>query len=414
MAQRDDLDSKLPGARDDEPASLRQDIIDELSDHLQCSLEQELVNENDVDQARKKALNRFGVPSSIVRQLWFESMRESIMLQRVLVGACVVMMCICLVVAWIAWSAVETSRQANRQLLMQLAAAKQHQTTTSSRITKLVPSTLRLVDPDDQPVPLGYSISLTAPAHLNNNMLIDFERKVFQVGDDGVVNLGSLPRNVFFSQVKSPWNEWTNVVVDPRPETVFDKTVLCPDGPPKTASLTIDIDWPEDLRKRKFGVCFRFRHDFDDLPVRNGNRWTFGDSMLFSVVQTSDGQYALLSGNDGYVEEDGTFYLQKEDIAISLNTTARIWVGKYRLICMSVLPQTSTINGVEGWPAKSLAWIVFHGRRNTVAQGNTSSSERLDMLLRFPKLAIEEGEDNVMKISPPTQLIELLRGLAAK
>ena len=33
----DDLTAALPSPRDDEPASLRQDIVDELSDHLHCA-----------------------------------------------------------------------------------------------------------------------------------------------------------------------------------------------------------------------------------------------------------------------------------------------------------------------------------------------------------------------------------------
>ena len=43
MDFRDTLLTLLPPPRDDEPASLRQDIIDELADHLACAYNRELL-----------------------------------------------------------------------------------------------------------------------------------------------------------------------------------------------------------------------------------------------------------------------------------------------------------------------------------------------------------------------------------
>ena len=37
----EDLTASLPPERDDEPVSLRQDILDELNDHLQCAVRRE-------------------------------------------------------------------------------------------------------------------------------------------------------------------------------------------------------------------------------------------------------------------------------------------------------------------------------------------------------------------------------------
>ena len=39
MDFRDNLSALLPPHRDDEPASLRQDILDELDDHLACAVQ---------------------------------------------------------------------------------------------------------------------------------------------------------------------------------------------------------------------------------------------------------------------------------------------------------------------------------------------------------------------------------------
>ena len=43
MDFRDALSADLPSPRDDEPASLRDDIVDELADHLACSYRRELL-----------------------------------------------------------------------------------------------------------------------------------------------------------------------------------------------------------------------------------------------------------------------------------------------------------------------------------------------------------------------------------
>lgn len=81
-----DLLADLPAPRDDEPSSLRQDILDELSDHLACALHRELVKSGDSQIAEARVLDRFGDPRRIAVQLWFQAMWSRIMLQRVSMG----------------------------------------------------------------------------------------------------------------------------------------------------------------------------------------------------------------------------------------------------------------------------------------------------------------------------------------
>ena len=49
MDFRDTLSALLPPPRDDEPASLRQDILDELGDHLACAYNRELLRGSGFD-----------------------------------------------------------------------------------------------------------------------------------------------------------------------------------------------------------------------------------------------------------------------------------------------------------------------------------------------------------------------------
>ncbi|MDZ4683693.1 MAG: hypothetical protein SH850_01310, partial [Planctomycetaceae bacterium] len=86
MPASTDLLADLPAPRDDEPSSLRQDILDELSDHLSCAFHRELVKSGDEQTAQARVLDRFGDPRRIACQLWFQAMWSRIMLQRVSLG----------------------------------------------------------------------------------------------------------------------------------------------------------------------------------------------------------------------------------------------------------------------------------------------------------------------------------------
>ncbi|HUQ68109.1 MAG TPA: hypothetical protein VM165_01215 [Planctomycetaceae bacterium] len=86
MPTPSDLLADLPAPRDDEPSSLRQDILDELSDHLSCAFHRELVKSGNEQSATARVLDRFGDPRRIAFQLWFQAMWSRIMLQRVSMG----------------------------------------------------------------------------------------------------------------------------------------------------------------------------------------------------------------------------------------------------------------------------------------------------------------------------------------
>lgn len=82
----EDLLADLPPMRDDEPSSLRQDIVDELADHLECAVRREQVKSNGADDVERRVLERFGNPRQIARRLWWLAMWSRIMSQRVLLG----------------------------------------------------------------------------------------------------------------------------------------------------------------------------------------------------------------------------------------------------------------------------------------------------------------------------------------
>ncbi|QDT96184.1 DUF1700 domain-containing protein [Gimesia aquarii] len=111
----------FPPRRDDEPASLRQDILDELTDHFVCAFNRELLKNSDERLAQKRVIKKFGDPVKIARQLWFDAMKERIMSQRIMTGISAVMAVCSIAVVGIAWILMRDSQLVNRQMLDQLA-----------------------------------------------------------------------------------------------------------------------------------------------------------------------------------------------------------------------------------------------------------------------------------------------------
>ena len=106
MFQNQDLLADVPAPRDDEPTSLRQDIVDELSDHLACAFHRELVKSGDDATARQRVLAQFGDPRRIARQLWFQAMWSRIMFQRVAIGVQIVLIFVLMIVGGVVFSAI--------------------------------------------------------------------------------------------------------------------------------------------------------------------------------------------------------------------------------------------------------------------------------------------------------------------
>jgi hypothetical protein len=82
MHWRNDAEHALAGRRPDEPRNLRVDILDEIADHLALATERErergLENEEAIWTA---VLEKFGNPTIVVQQMWWEAMRGAVMKQ---------------------------------------------------------------------------------------------------------------------------------------------------------------------------------------------------------------------------------------------------------------------------------------------------------------------------------------------
>ncbi len=162
MEFRDSLSVLLPSRRDDEPPSLRQDILDELADHLACAYKRELLRGADANVAQAAVLEQFGDPAAVARRLWFDAMKGKIMTQRVLIGACLLLLVVVCgaAIALVRQQSLRAERQvaeANARLAQALAQAQ----ATNQEMLKQLRTMAEAVKPGQTPDWIPVSFKLT-------------------------------------------------------------------------------------------------------------------------------------------------------------------------------------------------------------------------------------------------------------
>jgi hypothetical protein len=262
MDVRDILSSLLPPPRDDEPASLRQDILEELGDHLACANNRELLRGADASVARQRVLERFGDPAALARRLWFDAMKGKIMAQRLIVATCLAVMLAIVSLAgsvWIQSSRVAAqSAEANRKLAEALAKA---QVTNKDMLNKLSemseairnprspdwnPVRFKLTEdtPDGLPV-AGCSVTVTLRGDASKQ--ISRITDASGVADFGLVHPGNYSYQVSMNRDRSTLSGSGYLNVEPGSRV--DQRVVCPRKALEPVPLHIRCNWPADLQK---------------------------------------------------------------------------------------------------------------------------------------------------------------------
>ena len=137
MMNSSEITVRLPPRREDEPATLRQDIVDEILDHLKCGMRRELLlHGGDEVSAYEFVLRKFGDPREIARKLWFQAMWSQIMSQRLVFGSALFSMAACTaLVGMMGWMMQQQTQQANAAMQLQQQAS----VAMLEHLSKLVP-----------------------------------------------------------------------------------------------------------------------------------------------------------------------------------------------------------------------------------------------------------------------------------
>ncbi len=313
MDIRDTLSAELPPPRDDEPAGLRQEILDELADHLGCAYHRELLRGANPVEARQRVLNRFGAPAAVARRLWLDAMKGKIMAQRILIATCLMVTLASLSLTGVMWRqsvvaqhestamAVEAihamtlqndkAQAGQQEMLKQLRALSE--ANRKSRSPDWNPVKYKLTENTATGAPVaGCSITIARQPPNANEPPRYRESDAAGIADMGILHPGEY--TVSFSQA---WGEellsaQEQLIVEPGSEV--DKLIVLPRKSLERVPVRIRCVWPSDLEKEGLVLAA----PFEIKPIiESGLTWTVQHQ------QHSDPAEQISWETDGYRTE---------------------------------------------------------------------------------------------------------------
>ncbi|HXY36807.1 MAG TPA: permease prefix domain 1-containing protein [Planctomycetaceae bacterium] len=237
MDWREAAASGLPAPRDDEPAGLRQEILDELADHLECALKRELTKNITPEEAVENVKRRFGNPRDLARRLWLDAMKDSIMSKRLTLAAMGLMTVMCLLLGWIAWTsqrasqeAAESIRKTNAELVEKLSALLAARPAPAAGGPERAQVHFHLVHDDAKSSP-AQGIEATFFLNGAGSNLAALKRTS---DENGNLDFGMLPAGSYLLKLTTPWQESTLIPLQVSPAFPITSPIVCPaqDWPP--------------------------------------------------------------------------------------------------------------------------------------------------------------------------------------
>ncbi|HCO24367.1 MAG TPA: hypothetical protein DIT97_15500 [Gimesia maris] len=291
----------FPPERDDEPSSLRQDIIDELSDHFACALNRELLKDPDEQTAKQRVIQNFGDPINIARQLWLDAMKEKIMSQRIMTGISVVMAVCCIAVVGFAWILVQESRVVNQKMLEQLATIadrpqpvaavgreqqildqlkelrEEQQAATGASSEGMNQISFQLVqDNKDKKPAVGFKGTLRKEGNDLDSFTLEAKSNA-----EGLLDFGKLPWGKYQLNLSAPWGEYFFKSISVLPARSYSEEINCPAAPPAQVPVQFQVKWPGEFNAEDWvllcDMSYRagIQQQIDSSRVIQDHNWTY-------------------------------------------------------------------------------------------------------------------------------------------
>lgn len=278
----EELSASLPAVSDEEPPSLRQDICDELNDHLQCLIRGEQCRTgNDRQTVWKRVVSRFGDPGQVARTLYWQAMWSRVMQQRALMAVSASMLIIGMLMVGLMW----TMLQRQQDLLeRQLTTAEKHQSTLEAIVNQI-----------GRPVsPLGtLRVHADRPisARLNGGALqnsIDFDLDSSEGPKD--IDFGELPPGIYFLTVAS------------RQEWMHTERIVLHTGEARVEDFSVPLTIPAEIKlvsnlPEPYSRCIQVAVSAEEVVIQQDRRWRRPrDSAWVSVFRKQMSMELMLSG----------------------------------------------------------------------------------------------------------------------
>lgn len=293
---REEAARALPPPHEQEPASLRADIVDELADHLACAYRRELLRtQGDSAQSLKNVHARFGNPGAIARRLWFDAMKEKIMAQKLMVvGSCVSAILIA-VVAAVGWRYLEANQRANAALVEKTLEAN---AALLARLEAMPPATakaeslewrsisLQFVDEQTGAPRRDLSVFVSGPAARLENS----QQFTGLVPDkNGHIELAPVYYGTYYVTATALDGAFCAVAIHLRPGHDARETICVPTQ--AVGALNLQVAWPDELKHREAWCVIGAVQDSD--RIIEGNLWRQQHPRFFAVH--TDGRVVDLS-----------------------------------------------------------------------------------------------------------------------
>jgi hypothetical protein len=391
------LSLALPPPRDDEPAGLRQDILDELADHLVSSYHRELLRGLDPATARARVTEEFGDPAAVARRLWLDAMKGKIMAQRVLIAACLVVTIASLSLAGLLWlrstqSAVQLARAeqrmaesmaeartTNQEMLRQLQVMAQASQPAQS--AQWIPVTFKLtLESAGGPPAAGYNVFL-GRGHNGSGRPGSMHRESDEHGqaDFGVIEPGDWEFRI--TRLADDGHAWSATgYINVLPGAKIAKSVVCPAEYSENMPVRLRVDWPTDLADQQIHTAAQF--GFTGITYEPPLRWQMGQpapgaiSSLRDVLCRPGGKLSEIVDASHFFlwrlvgeknDLDGPVFADlPSDSVSSPGDTVRFAAGEYRLLRLIVLRPVAGPKKPE-FPVERFDFIAQAAR--TQAQG---------------------------------------------
>jgi len=399
--------------REGEPAELRRDITDELTDHLDCAMRRELVATPDERTAERKVLARFGDSQRIARRLWLDAMKETIMSQRIMLGVVVLLAAACVAASVFAWLSFRQGQQLNQALLARLEDLASRPAAVSVP-SDLAVAKIRVVEEGEDGKPV-----VRAWVRLAGNPFQESQTYTVQerTGAGGVATLGPIRPGTYRLSVFTPARlTYEQKAAD---HMLFgghenEKVIVCPRGAgvaPAETDASVSLAWPKDIPIEEVLT----RCEFEAIPSQvniDGFNW-YGQGRQCWVTGTGefvDGIGASHPGPSGqslgFVAIDG----------MGRRSVMPLGAGEYRLRSIAVWSASSPAE-LDASPARGRANAMAMRERadwTKVKRWYMSRGEHEYDSDTAPSFEARAGVVNKWKIDIPEDLLAKLREALAE
>ncbi len=342
MDFRHALSAGLPPPSDDDPPGLRQNIVDELADHLASSTQRELLRGLDPVAARAEVLKRFGDPAGIARRLWLDAMKGKIMAQRAVLATCLLVTAISLAIAGMFWmqstqatrELAETNRRMAEALLQNQAANRELMSglegiskgAKTPEISEWIPVSFKLTQGAlDGPPVVGCKVWLTPGSDPYPYGNIDSRKRIPDANgkvDFGVAKPGDWSL-LILQEADDGANTWVAIeLLNILPGSKVSRSIVCPKSPAACLPGQISVDWPSDLRDKNLAIVAGFEHA--GMTFEDRLKWTFqpnhvGPELQDVVCETKSGLARIADAENFYLWRQGPKWV-KSPVHVNVKT----------------------------------------------------------------------------------------------